>query len=156
MIEVKLDRSEMLTAALVAVTRHIENRQKGNNHRWGMNGPMEGWQRDIEGALGECAVAKALDFYWSSGRPRQADVGQWEVRSTAHHDGGLIVHDDDKDDAKYILVTGAEGNYKLRGWMYGHEAKQYPTKVLVKGMHEPHYVPQSDLRPMSTIWEGNI
>ena len=63
------------------------------------------WQIDIEGALAEYAIAKALDQFWTGiSHTGASDVGKIdEVRHTAHPSGNLLLYPKDHDKARYWL-----------------------------------------------------
>ena len=47
-----------------------------------------------------------------------------QVRWSSWPQAGLIVHEEDADDAIFVLVTGTFPTYEARGWSTGREAKQ--------------------------------
>ena len=61
-VQILLDKNEMMLAAQAGVIRRIENLTGGRRERYGATA-VTGWQRDIEGALAEAALAKFLDVY---------------------------------------------------------------------------------------------
>ena len=150
-IQIKLSPAEIQMAAFVGIQRTVQCIQTtGVNHRYGAK-DTEAWQRSIEGALGECALAKHLDHFWSKGTPGATDVGPHDVRATHHANGKLIVHPGDDDNRRYYLITGILGKYVIHGYMYGKDAKQ--TKYWADPQNTgrwAYFVPQSDL-----IWNDN-
>jgi hypothetical protein len=123
LIEVKLTGAELLMAAGVGVSRNLVRIKKGSIGK--NNQPPETyWQSHIEGALGECAVAKHLNVFWSAGVIRGPDVFRWDVRTTSKHSNRLILQPDDDDEKVFFHVTGVNGAYRIHGWIYGHEGKQ--------------------------------
>jgi hypothetical protein len=149
---VRLDYSEMIHAAQAGVLRRVENIKLKTKQS---NGFASGsWQADIEGAMYECAVAKGLGLYWpGKGRLRGADAGPLQVRGTEYAGGRLAVHPNDEDDAPFVLVTGRDGVYTLRGWMYGRECKRQDWWGEFKeGKNQPAFiVPTEALRPMDSL-----
>ena len=137
----------MIQAATSGILRHVENTKKGKKPTYGID-PVNDWQAHIEGALGECAVAKALNMYWAGkGTVGAADVGlDLEVRTTPIAKGRLILHPADKDNAAYVLVTGLNGTYQIRGWVYGWDGKQEKYWDDPSEKNRPaFFVPQEDL-----------
>jgi len=144
-ILVELTPAEIQMAALVGTQRTVQCLQNGSKHRYGAK-DTEAWQMSIEGAMGECALAKHLGIFWSKGLPGATDVGPHDVRQTPLAYGKLIVHPTDDDNRRYYLVTGLLGKYVIHGYMYGHQAKQQkywsdPQKT----NRFAYFVPQSDL-----------
>jgi len=144
-ILIELSPAEIQMAAFVGTQRTVQCLQKGINHRYGAK-DTEAWQRSIEGAMGECALAKHLDHFWSKGLPGDTDVGPHDVRQTHHANGKLIVHPSDDDNRRFYLVTGLLGKYNIHGYMYGRQAKQQKYWCDPQGTNRfAYFVPQSDL-----------
>jgi hypothetical protein len=144
-IEVDYGRSE-------GVRRHIESLERGYKPKYGQNTKAR-LQNDIDGAIAELAVAKALgvDPGFRS-RPHEElklpDVMEWQVRYTPYATGRLIIQVDDKDHEKFVLVTGTCPNFNIRGWMRGRDAKVSKYKTYPKnGRPYGFWVPQKDLEP---------
>lgn len=114
-----------------------------------------GWQREIEGVLGELVVASVFGVYWrgaaddgSEGQPD--DVDGMQVRATPRLDGCLIVHRKDLDDAPFILVCGIPPTFTIPGWLTGAAAKQ--LRWWRNDVRSPAYfVPQSELHPIEQL-----
>jgi len=145
MTEVKLSGSEIMTAAVIGIMRQIKNIRAGNTHLYGGD-VKQGWQYHIEGALGECVVAKHCELYWFSGIKGGADVGEYQVRTTANHNNRLIIHPDDSDDARFYLVTGLNGAYRVQGWILGRDGKQEKYWSDPVGGRAAFFVPAGDLK----------
>ena len=144
-ILIELSPSEIQMAALVGTQRTVQCIQNGSRNRYGAK-DTEAWQMSIEGAMGECALAKHLGIFWSKGTPGATDVGPHDVRQTHHSHGKLIVHPTDDDKRRFYLVTGLMGKYLIHGYMYGCDAKQ--TKYWADPQDTgrwAYFVPQSDL-----------
>ncbi len=123
-MDVHLTNFEILDAAAVGVQRQIQNIHHGARQKYGA-GNSQNWQIALEGALGEKALAKYLGIYWAGkGGIGDPDVGEHDVRTTAHSEGRLIVHPDDHDDRFIWLLTGVYGQYTVRGGILGKDAKQ--------------------------------
>lgn len=145
-MKIELSIHEILVATQVGILRQCEDIKANKKPFIGEKKEL-GWQRHIEGALSECAMAKYLNVYWNKSPWFNPDVGDIEVRTTHYDTGRLIIRDRDKDDTKYYLLTGLNGTYHVRGYMYARDAKQ--SKYLdapVEGRPASYYVPQSDLR----------
>lgn len=146
MTVIKLTGAEMQMAALVGTQRQLESLKLGHKHMYGAKNE-DSWQMNIEGALGECALAKHLGVYWSKGAVGAPDVGEVDVRTTTHQDGRLILHDRDHDNRKYYLLTGINGEYVIRGWMWGKDGKNAKYKQDPQGTNRwAYFVPQADLQ----------
>lgn len=111
------------------------------------------------GCLGEMALAKGLNRYWSGagqGFHDDDDVGGLQARATKHPDGCLLVRKDDADDAPYFCLIGEDGTYDIVGWAYGYEAKRVRPQERA-GRPAAYFYPQHLQRPMSdkswVFWE---
>jgi len=142
---------EALQAAMGGVMRQVLNLKAGRRHRFGAN-EAQAWDRHIEGAAGELAVAKTLGIYWPGvGRLGGPDVGTLQVR-TARPGGRLIVHPSDADTDVFILVTGYLPEFTVQGWLYGHEAKNNAYWDDPTGTErDAFFVPAHALRDMTTV-----
>ncbi len=154
-IEVVLDSYEMRQAAQAGVERHIESVSNGRRDRYGMS-DVFGWQHHIEGAMGELAVAKVLDLYWNYGVNvfKGPDVGDLQVRTTHRDTGNLLLHEADSPTARYVLVTGINGHYVVRGWISGWVGKQRKYWGEPQPGRPCYMVPQSALMPIGKLLEG--
>ncbi len=143
-IPVELTAMEMYQAGIVGIARRIDSMRRGLSNTTGVT---NSWNIDIEGALGEMAVAKALNLY--AGLPinnyKDADIGQYHVRATELDDGCLIVRPEDKLDCMYILVTGRNGKYVVRGQIEGYDATDKRFWRSPNGRPGAWFVPQSAL-----------
>jgi hypothetical protein len=113
----------------------------------------------IEGAGGECAVAKALKLYWSGSVDtfkREGDVGDLEVRTRSEDWHELLIRPDDPS-AIYVLVVGKIPHFRLVGWIHSSVAKQRNDWLKPHGGRPPAYfVPQSELRPIEELQRRNV
>ena len=124
---VELEAREMLQAGFVGLMRRIEEQKKGSKPTHGLAKGIEEWGKDIEGAMGEMAAAKALGVYWAGAKNRpgkQEDIKGYHVRTTDKPVGHLTIRPGDADDSKMILVIGIHGIYRVCGWISAGEAKQ--------------------------------
>ena len=145
-MKIILTPTEIMTAATIGVMRQCKAIQKGLKDAHGLK-DADSWEINIEGALGECVVAKYKNVYWQGcGNVGDCDVDDFDVRTTKRGDGRLILHRSDADERVYWLVTGSGGIYHVRGWIQGYHGKaaKYWTDP---GTGRPAYfIPQSDLK----------
>ena len=121
---IELTPSEILVAAMCGAMRNIQSIKEGREPAYGIP-PGQDWQYNIEGALGEAAVAKRLGIYWAGkGKLREPDVGIVDVRTSRKHNGDLILHKEDPDDRVFWKVTGENGRYVIRGWILASDGKK--------------------------------
>ena len=99
---IKLTNSEIYQGANVGVLRQVQNLQVGAKPAYGEEGEKD-WQKNIEGALAEMALAKHLGVYWSKGNWKDLDVGEVECRSAQEHFHKLIIRPEDRDHARMDL-----------------------------------------------------
>jgi len=113
------------------------------------------WDPDLIGALGEAAVASVLDVYWRPGSLGDRDVARYEVRSTTHERGGLILHESDEDGVAYICAIVRGPEVTLAGWLVGGQGKV--TRYWRSDLPRPCYlVPQEELFDIDDLvrrWE---
>jgi len=152
-MEVTLTTAEMLSAALIGMSRHVAAlaRRLQDNHGYNRD---DGWGDHIEGACGELAVAKAIGRYWPAtvnDFKKGCDVLGCQVKTRSQHHWDLLVRRDDADDRIFVLVTGKAPNLIIRGWLPASECKQ-PEYLQTYGHREPAwFVPQAKLRPMDEL-----
>jgi hypothetical protein len=140
---IELKPAEILLGAIAGVARVIKGQRELNDQY----GAKRDWNIDIEGCLGEMALAKCLGEYWHGVQVVGGDdVGAGlEVRMTTHDKGCLILHDKDYDDRRYYLVTGSLGKYVVRGYVFGVDGKKPKYWSDPTGKRPAYFVPQSDL-----------
>jgi len=156
MTEIILSNAELMVAAQVGAMRRVSSIKRNfNTHAKAFKPGLE-WVHDIDGAASEMAVAKMLNVYWvpSVNAGKAADVESFQIRSTNHEYGKLLIREHDVKNEKYILVVSRHPLFKVVGWMWADEAK------VDKYWKEPDdtgvgawWVPQSDLKPMSTVYD---
>ena len=150
MINVSITRNEITAASHHGLERRIAN-LVGDRHMDNRILPEKCmWDQDIESACAEMALAKFLNGFWTGlGSVGNADAGIWESRWTFHVDrGGLIVYPRDSDNKRYVLLDGFAPDYRLIGWLWGHEAKQ--EKWWQEKM-QYWLVPRGELRDASMV-----
>ena len=144
-ISIELTSSEIMGAAITGVMRQTQNLKLGRKPAYGA-GKDNDWQLNIEGALGEAALAKHLDHYWlGTGVLRSPDVGKVDVRTTTHPKGRLIIHKEDPDDRRFYLLIGCNGKYMLHGSIMGADAKRDEWWSDPNTGRPAYFVPQSAL-----------
>ena len=144
-IPVDLTAMEMYQAGLVGLARRIDSMRRNLSNTTGV---VNSWNIDIEGALGEMALAKALNMY--AGLPinnyKEADIGPYHVRTTEYDDGCLILRKEDKLDCRYVLITGKNGKYMVRGQIEGYAGTNPAYWRDPNGRPGAYFVPQSALQ----------
>ena len=130
MLSINLSPSEIQVAALVGLQRQIREIQKNGQYilqkykeKYNHPGKSGLWSNAIEGALGEFAVAKALNQYPTGMESHWAiDVGTGiEVRTRKNPDHQLFLKPSDKPGFVYVLVCGSFGSYHIKGWIHSDE-----------------------------------
>ena len=152
-MRVKLTPTEMMTAAHIGIMRQVQNLKKLRADAHGAKTDL-GWQMHIEGAMGECAVAKALGCYWSGaiGILDASDVGEIEVRTTAHKSGRLILHQEDSKYNYYVLAVGKNGEYELIGYIWGkHGMKDEYWEDPTGTNRFAYFVPREELTDFNLL-----
>lgn len=151
-IKIKLRYSEALLAAIVGIIRQLEDILKNRVPAHGATN-FDCWGYHIGGAMGEMAVAKWLNVFWSGklGILTPGDVGDFEVRTRALHWHDLIIYEKDLPESKYILVTGHKFVYTIRGWLYGHEGQKKEYWKDPGTGRENFFIPQEKLRDINTL-----
>lgn len=150
-VTVNLDNSEYLHALIAGSLRRASARAKGRQNFYGAQS-ADAEKLDIVGSVGECVVAKYLNKFWvGAGLFRGGDVDDYQVRTTTHDFGHLVLNNNDSDDKKYILVCVNSGVGKIRGWIYARDGKQQQYWKDMSGRGPAYYVPQSKLRSISTL-----
>jgi hypothetical protein len=152
MIQVNLTPQEMVIAAMIGAQRHAESVASGRRDAHGFDPKAKsGLSIHVEGACGELAVAKCRDIFWGGALNsfKAADLGvRVQVRTRLEHSHQLIVRRDDADDHAFIHVTGTAPNFRVKGWMWGREAKQPEYLATHGNREEAYFVPDNALRPM--------
>ena len=144
-----MTREQARWAYRAGVARSREARGNGQRHRFGYRPTMR--EEDHIGgmsAVAEYAVALATRRPWIAvmmdgpDDPIQNDIwGGISVRWTPRADGSLIVHEDEPDHLKCVLVVGESFPVTVIGWMPITECKRrqfWRTNV----RHPAFFVPQ--------------
>lgn len=141
---ITLAPSEILMAAQVGLMRQVQNLKRRVKEKYGAH-PSQDWQLNIEGALGEYALAKYLGLHWGGcGDYGSPDVGGiFDCRTSWRDDAALRLHEKDPDDRAFFLLTGVNGVYTVRGWMYARDGKKEEFWSDPTGKNRPaFFVPQ--------------
>lgn len=153
-VEISLTPAEMMLCAHAGIMRRIENYKKGavGKYNFPANAPL--WQIDIEGCIGEYVVSKYLNIFWlGKGTQKAPDLSNGdEVRISDTHTNRLILHKDDRDDARYWFVTGANGTYRIHGWVYGLDGKDARYWADPHGGRAAYFIPTEAL--IAPDWKG--
>ncbi len=146
---------EVAICAYVGAQRHIQAMSKGRADAHGFSDvDGSGWSKHIEGACGECALAKALNQHWNPSVntfKRGGDVGNIQVRTRSKQNYDLIVRSDDSSDDTFVLVTGCSPRYEIRGWIYGKDAKRDEYVKAYGGRPSAWFVPVEKLKDMKSM-----
>ncbi len=150
-MNVTLSAQEVAAGAMVGVRRRYTSTKRIDTANQGKS-----WDTDIVGALGECAVAKAVGQYWSPDVNVFAipDVGDsLHVRSTPLKTGSLIIRPDDPEGI-YILAIGEVKDWRICGWIRGVDGRVDRFWRTDRGTPAAWFVPQSALRPIKELIRG--
>lgn len=125
-VPIRLEPYEFALAANVGVRRQMAAVLTGRMDKYGIDHKL-GWNVHIEGACGEMAVARFLGLYYS-GHVNTfkvgGDVGILQVRTRSDHEYDLLIRPDDNENEMFMLVTGTAPEFRLQGWLWGHEARR--------------------------------
>lgn len=153
---VRLTWTEIAHGALAGISRRVSAMRRARPEKFA-NGDAALWDQDINAALAELAVAKALGTYFDFACVLSpgglADVsGDIEVRHVKRASDSLPVYEKDDPDRRFVLVVGQPPEFEIAGWIPGIDA-QRPCFWSAKGERKtPHYgaymVPASELFPL--------
>lgn len=126
---VTLTETELETAAHGGVARNIDAMKRGRKS-YQKNRPdheQNWWQSHIIGAIGEFAVAKALDLPWNPtvGQVDQKDVGDFEVRTTELPNPVLRFRSHNDPCSHYILCQLKANRVLIHGWLPGYAVRDF-------------------------------
>ena len=113
--------------------------------------------RNVLAYEAEIAASVVTGIPWRGFQPitqcHDGDLdGRTEVRHSRRAWSPLVIRPRDKQGRAYILVTGADGLYDVRGWAYGADTFDYGEWVAAE--HNPYWrIRQRFLRPMSELRE---
>ena len=151
----------ILTPLEMALTEFVGRQRYDAGIKAGADPHKYGFEGDalticIEGCRGECAVAKALNVYWSGAGvdyANEEDVGRLQVRVTKHRSGRLLHRPTEQHlEDPWVLVVGEGDTYHLAGWLYGHECRQERWLTAPAGRPPAYFVPQESLRQFKRVF----
>ena len=106
----------------------------------------------IDGMARERAACKWAGVHWDASVGRfhsGADIGTHTDVRKATHDELLILRENDEDRHVHIAVAGEAPDYRLAGWIWGHE--RYALGRLDNTYRTAHFVPLTALHDMREI-----
>lgn len=146
---IELELHEIEVAGFMATKRQAQNLYRGRKDAHGAK-KESGLDLHFNGCLGEIALAKHLNVFWSGalGRLKASDVGMFQVRATAKSDGNLLLHDEDKDDDVFVLARVNGKEVDLRGFILcakGKDKKYWTPDGAFPGWRACYRVLDSDI-----------
>ena len=152
---IELTPAQVLQAAQAGIMRQTYAIRQKLKPAYGASTKND-WQLHVEGCLGEMVVAQYLNRFWDGtvGITQHGDVGRIEVRTSSRDNGDLIMHDRDPDDNVFILVTGRNGRYKIRGWTEGRDGKKKEFWSDPAGGRPAYFVPQDELIEIEKLYKS--
>lgn len=154
-VEITLAPSEIAMASNAGIQRQVKGIiRAGRTGRYGADNIAHGFQYNVEGTIGECAVAKYFGIFWSGelGNFAAKDVGPYQVRATSHKNGCLRVHKEDSDTDVFILaLLHAVPRVTIYGWQFGRDAKVETFWCAKSGARFAYFNPQYSLRDLAEL-----
>lgn len=124
---VTLNAQELREACHGGIERRIDAIKRGrkSTHPETPYHKQNWWQSDINGAIGEYAVAKALGVTWNPaiGQVDQKDVAEYEVRTTELPNPVLRYRGHNDPNSTYILCSIKNNVVLIQGWLPGYVVK---------------------------------
>lgn len=154
---VSMCNTELRMAGVAAFDRQINAINKNLKDKHGFEKSGKGpWQVHVEGVLGEMAVASVLGCYFNGSITswKGEDLPHVQVRTAAKDDGPLIIREADRPNFYYVLVTGSNGAYCVRGWIWGREvmeSKEHWVDNPGNGRPPAWFVPHTALYDMGEL-----
>jgi hypothetical protein len=154
---ITLSNVEMMVIAAAGAGRQVAALARNRPEPYG---PIktEPFGNHIAGCAGEYVVARELGLFWHFYHDkvrRSSDIeGGPQVRSTPYPNGSLILHDEDPDDERFVLVTGTMPTLTIVGSLiarYGKVEQHWRDNERTNG-REAYFVPQSALVPWGDEW----
>ena len=154
---------ELEEANRTGTARFASAKRRGARDAAGFSGGLEG---DLRGARCELAAAKILGLPWNVPYSddfkkihARADVGGYEIRSTALPEGKLVIREKDADDTPFILAVEQRQpmlhrdtvSIRLAGWAFASEAKISLHRWNPNDNRPAWFMPQWALRSMDCL-----
>lgn len=156
-VMVKLNPDQIRYAAIAGTERMIDVIKNKRPNVYGEDDSLC-WQRHVEGALAEYAVASWLGANWipHHGTVDKPDIEHRgaiiEVRSTMKEGGHLLLKKNDPEEAIFILAIGVRGSYRLAGWILAGDGKRpWLWEDKANNGRPCYWVPQSVLNSMKDL-----
>jgi len=154
MIQIKLTYGQIMMAAHVALMRRTSNMLRQIAPKHGASNGEGSWEIDINGCVGELAVARYLNLFWcgSLNDFKARDVGGMvDVRSRTKQHYELILHPDDPDDVPFVLAWVNLPYVELSGWTLARDGKFPGFWSDPAGGRPAFFVPKKHLEPMPSL-----
>ena len=167
-MEVKLGSLERQLAVIVGGVRQVRSIQQNLTPAYGRHAAtFDGFDLNIQAAGAEIATAKALNLYFEphydrftgakdkDGKPLPDLQPDLAVRWTGRWEN-LLIHQDDPEVHRYILVRGnlVQG-YLVGGWAHGYELGDLEGRVYDENGREPCLlIAPGKLRPLAELELG--
>lgn len=148
-MKVRLEQYELIGATNVGIQRNANSISQGHKLLYDAD-PENTWQIHAEGACGECAFAKGMNWYWdmSVNTFKKADVNGVHVRTRSKDFHELIIRRNES--GIFALVKGIAPTYKIFGWFDSqHVRDEWLHNHGDKGL--AYFVPMKELYPIETI-----
>jgi hypothetical protein len=118
--------------------------------------PEEARQIHIDGACGEIAFAKSMNWFYSGSvntYKEGGDVGEIQVRTRSQHDYDLIIRKNDRDSSVFVLVTGKIPEYIVHGWILAKDAKRQEFVKNYGGRPPAYFIPKKALNSLGSLFK---
>jgi hypothetical protein len=125
-----LTTNEFYVSLIVGVRRRVASIEQKFVERNGAARTKQAFQFYINmiGACGEMAFCKLHGLYWpasiNAAKGEPDVLPDWQIRTLEHHDYCLLVRKNDRDDQRFVLMTGNGPEFMYHGWMWGRDAKR--------------------------------
>lgn len=160
-MEIKLEKYEIELGTFVGNKRYEEAILQNKKDSYGFKkSPEESRQIHIDGAIGEVAFAKAMNWFYSGSvntYKNGGDVGAIQVRTRSKHSYDLIVRNNDRDNDIFVLVTGCiSDNYIIHGWIIAKDAKNQKFSKSYGNRPSAYFVTKEYLRSIKSLYKNVI
>ena len=152
-IPIILSKGDMFLATATGQVRHSEALKSGRKDSHGFTVKQDPLNVHIDGVCGEFSVCRwkgipyVPTFNTYHKKPDIEPDIEVRTRSADWHD--LYVRDDDNLNYRFVLVTGERPpQFIIRGWCWGHEAKERGVWKDPNGRGAAWWVRQDRLRDM--------